>query len=126
MHPFGAPASCALGRRPQGVLTYGESIAQVPPQAGRRTARFFTSFPGAGSRGNLPQAFGTAFFFCSRNRFFLGPSKKKWVQEIPGQERGFLRAILTQEKDTLLGRVSFYISLNFLLSATASSSQRLL
>ena len=77
MFPSGGACVWHLGRAPQRGLNLSRKHHSLPPQAGRRTARFFTSFPGAGSRGNLPQAFGKAFFFCSRNRFCLGPSKKK-------------------------------------------------
>ena len=38
---------------------------------------------------------------AARNRFFLGPSKKKWVRGGSGQERGFCRPFLFCEKETV-------------------------
>ena len=78
------------GRAPRRGLNLSRKHRPLPPQADRRTARFFTSFPGAGRRGDLPQALDRAFFFGSRNRFCLGPSKKKWVRETYDLRTAFL------------------------------------
>ena len=69
------------GRAPPRGPNGSRKHCPVPPQADRRTPRFFTSFPGAGSRTDLPQVLSGPFSLAVRNRFFLGPSKKKWVRE---------------------------------------------
>ena len=70
-----------LGTAPRRGADTPRKHHPVPPQAGSRAARFFTSFHGAGRRRVLPQSLAGPFSLAARNRFFLGPSKKKWVRE---------------------------------------------
>ena len=65
------------GRAPQRGLNLSRKHCPVPPQAGRRTARFFTSFHGAGRRRVLPQALDRAFFFGSPKPFLFGSFQKE-------------------------------------------------
>ena len=75
--PLGGACTVHPGRAPRRGPDASRKHHPVPPQAGRRTAHFFTSFPGAGRRRFLPQAFGRAFFFGSPKPFLFGPVQKE-------------------------------------------------
>ena len=77
MFPSGGACVFRLGRAPRRGPDAPRKHHSLPPQAGRRTARFFTSFPGAGSRRVLPQVFERAFFFGSPKPFLFGPVQKE-------------------------------------------------
>ena len=87
-------ASPAPGGRPQGVPTRPES---TPHYRRRRTGEqpaFSHRFPAPGGDELSPSLSKGPFSLAARNRFFLGPSKKKWVWEsltsffgVPGRQK---------------------------------------
>ena len=82
-----------LGTAPQRGADTPRKHHPVPPQAGSRAARFFTSFHGAGRRRVLPQSLAGPFSLAARNRFCLGPPKRNGFGEVPGQGWVFLQTI---------------------------------
>ena len=66
---------------PRRGLSLSRKHCLAPLEAGSRAAHFFTSFPGAGRRKNLPQTFGRAFFFGSPKPFLFGSIQKEMGSE---------------------------------------------
>ena len=75
--PLGGACTVHPGRAPRRGPDASRKHRPVPPQAGRRTAHFFTSFPGAGRRRFLPQAFGRALFLWQPETVSFGPVQKE-------------------------------------------------
>ena len=106
--PLGGACVWHLGRAPQ----RGPDAPRKQHHARRRRAVALPAFShrslAPGGENICPRLSQGPFSLAARNRFFLGPSKKKWVRELPDQERVFCRPFLFCEKWPLVVDLSFY------------------
>ena len=90
MFPSGAPAPCIPGGRPEGGQMRPESTARYRRRRAGERPTFSHRSPAPGGDERCSSLSKGPFSLAVRNRFFLGPSKKKWVRRPLSQGQVFL------------------------------------